>query len=151
MNKLNNKGFTLIEILAVVAMITIISLIAVPSILSIINTGKDNSYEILMKNINTASKNLYEEVEYMGELENIKIIKLDEFNEYIEIELQILVKNGFLEVANDSKTILNPKTNEFIGNCQIKIIKVTKDDKITYKLESLSTNDICPSTNDYTI
>lgn len=161
MNKLNNKGFTLIEILAVVAMITIISLIAVPSVLSVINTGKDSSYEVLMKNVNTASKNLFEEVEYMDgtiyhyEIDGSKkgkiIIQDDEQDKYITTNLQTLVKNGFLEGTNDSQSIINPQNNEILNGCEIKIIKVIKDNKISYEIKDLSRNDICPSTNDYAI
>lgn len=160
MKKLNNRGFTLVEILAVVAIIAIIGLIAVPSVLSVINTGKSGSYDLLVKNIKTASISLYEEVVYMDanlyhySADGIKDgnIEVNEVDGSIEINLQTLVRNGFLSSNNDDdnqKKILNPKNNEDIGGCRIKIIKTTSGDEVTYTVESLSTNDICPSTNDY--
>ena len=64
MNKFNNKGFTLVEVLAVIVRIGILGLIAIPNVLSVINTGQKKSYDILVKDIITASQNLYEEVEF---------------------------------------------------------------------------------------
>ena len=52
MKKLNNKGFTLIEILAAVSIVVILGLIATPSIINTINTSNNANYDILVKNNN---------------------------------------------------------------------------------------------------
>ena len=43
MKKRKKKGFTLVELLAVIVILAIISLIAVPIVLDIINNSKENS------------------------------------------------------------------------------------------------------------
>ena len=135
-NKLNNMVFTLVEILAVVAIIAIIGLIAVPSVLSVINTGKNGSYDLLVKNIKTASINLYDEVEYMDtdiyyyDIDGISGEKIKIIDSSIEVNLQTLVINGFFSVTGDGDKKIN-------------------DDKVTQIIESLSTDESCPSSDDY--
>ena len=69
MKKLNNKGFTLIEVLAVIAIIAVLGLIAVPNVLSSISTSKESSYKVIVGNIKTASVTLFEEVENNGSID----------------------------------------------------------------------------------
>lgn len=122
--KLNNRGFTLVEVLAIIVILGIIAGIAAPNVLSTINNSKEKSYDIMIKNIVTASKSLYQEVEYGGEIHKYTIdeeeeeettetntdetntdediiideekdkVKID--NNTITINLQTLVSNGFL-------------------------------------------------------
>ena len=56
MKRLNNKGFTLIEVLVVIAMIALIAGIAIPNVLSSINTSKSVSEKAMIENIKTASQ-----------------------------------------------------------------------------------------------
>lgn len=65
-DRVNNKGFTLIEMLVVVAIIAIVGIIATPSVLSMIRSSKDSSYNTLVGNIKTAAIELYQEKDYMG-------------------------------------------------------------------------------------
>lgn len=196
--KLNNRGFTLVEVLAVIVILGIIAGIAAPNVLSTINNSKEKSYDIMIKNIITASKSLYQEVEYGGEIhkytsdeetdteeettetntdetntdktntdetnkdEDIIIAedtdKVEIKNNTITINLQTLVSNGFLsgtcqnnEEKNCKKTIINPKTGNDIGNCNIKIAK-SKDEsgKVTYNVTAEGTeSEDCPKTEDY--
>lgn len=186
--KLNNRGFTLVEVLAVIIILAIISGIAIPNVLSTINTSKDRSYDIMIKNIITASKALYEEVEYGGELhkytiDDTQIDNEDETSETvssstttdeeliieedtseiritgdsIKINLQTLVSNGFLsgtchnnEEENCKKVIINPKTGNDIGNCNIKITKHKEQGKVTYSVSAEESElEDCPETEDY--
>lgn len=175
--RLNNKGFTLVELLAAVVIITLLTVIAVPSVLHSLNTGKDKSYEILVKNIVIASQELYEEV-YSNELLHVnsasifyydkdkesesvtkseELIKID--SSTIIVNLQTLVSNGFLsgtnkEISSDEtiKIITNPKAdNKDIGSCEIKIVRNnTTSNKVTYTVINLSeTDSFCPTTDDY--
>ena len=53
MKRKNNKGFTLIEILAAIVILGIISTIAVPAVYKYVTKTKDFSYEIIIiDNIN---------------------------------------------------------------------------------------------------
>ena len=188
--KLNNRGFTLVEVLAVIIILAIIAGIAIPNVLSTINTSKDRSYDIMIKNIITASKALFEEVEYGGELhkytiDDTQIDNEDETSETvssstttdeeliieedtsliiitgdsIKINLQTLVSNGFLsgtchnnEEENCKKVIINPKTGNDIGNCNIIIKKQKQQDsgKVTYSVSAEESElEDCPETEDY--
>ncbi|MGN1312025.1 MAG: type II secretion system protein [Bacilli bacterium] len=170
---MNRKGFTLIELLAVIILVALIGVLVMPSVIDTSNKGKQASYNILIKNIVTASKSYYEECEY-GDLSNTEKyggyaceIKTDQDgNNYIEITLSVLANTGFLSVKDvDNKTneklVFNPKAmkedEKDISNCEIRIEKrIEKKDtteeisKVTYTITSASPdNENCPSTKDY--
>ena len=164
MRDLDNKGFTLIEILAVVVIIGIIGLIAVPSVLSTLNIGKNSSYDILVKDITVASIQLHEEVSFVGtsiyqynndgNTRNI-ISASDE----ITTNLQTLVSNGFLTGINNPdkegtnknlKIITNPKNGKDIGSCVITITKTVEDNYNTsYTITGDSSDAFCPTSDEY--
>ena len=155
MKKINNKGFTLVEVLAVIVIIAILGGIAVPNILSTINSSKNKSEEILIDNIKTASQQLYEEVEFTGDLYQYQGNGSSTTNQIlinsnsIETNLQTLVSNGFLsgsEKDENTKIITNPKTGGNIGDCKIKITKVVDANyKTTYTITKEDSNSDCPS------
>ena len=188
--KLNNKGFTLVEVLAVIVILGIIAGIAAPNVLSTINNSKNKSYDIMISNIITASKSLYEEVEYGGTIHNYttndsqaeeieetttteELIEESDItdevkitNNTITISLQTLVSNGFISGTcntNDTETnnnckkkLINPKTGNDIGKCNITITKQknTTSGKVTYSVTSATTEDFenkedCPTNSDY--
>lgn len=187
MKKINNKGFTLIEVLAVIVIIAVLGMIAVPSVLNTINKGKDTSYDILIDDVKIASQQLFEELEYTsngnlyhysvteGKLDtNIQIRTKDtngndldiDGNEntkesQITVNFQTLVSNGFLTGINkeegensnpNSKIILSPKNSENIGSCEIiitKIVDKSNNYKTSYNIKGLSTNENCPTTEEY--
>lgn len=170
MKKINNKGFTLIEVLAVIVIIAIIGGIAIPNIMSTINTGKSSSEKAMIANIKTASEQLYEEVEnqgLLGETDNTdKLydydkngtrsntpITISDNDKSITIHLQTLVTNGFLSETgenNETKKLLNPRTRENIGDCMIIITKTVNDTnyKTTYEVKKADSNSICPANYD---
>ena len=164
--KLNNKGFTLIELLAAIAIIVLLTIVVAPTVINTLNTGKDKSYDILVNNIVTASKELYEEI-YSNKLLGVSgTPNLHHYNadgsqgseiiissNSIETNLQTLVSNGFLSGSedNNTKVITNPKTdsNEKIGDCRIKITRNSSNGKVTYTITDLSVIDKCPTTAEY--
>lgn len=174
MKKINNKGFTLVEILAVIVIIAIIGIIAVPSIIGTINNGKQASYDILVEDITIAGKQLFEEIDYVGttlyhyeisgKTEDIIVIKDDVPNDSktkITVKLQSLVSNGFLTGTensnksstgnNNDKIIVNPKNDQDIGDCQIVITKtVDSNFNTSYEITNNSTsNEFCPKDTEY--
>lgn len=52
---MNNKGFTLIELIVVVAIIALLSLVLTPNVISLINKNKVNSYNDTIKSIEMAA------------------------------------------------------------------------------------------------
>ena len=164
---MNRKGFTLIELLAVIILIALIAVLIVPNIIDTMTKSKEASYQLLVKNIVTASKSYYEECEY-GDLSNkekygeeyaceIKIEKNDDNNNYYYIELTLsdLANTGFLSVKdvdeNNKKQVLDPRNNNNISDCQITITKkIDEKYKVTYTITSASQDKKkCPSTKDY--
>lgn len=150
---MNRKGFTLIELLAVIVLIAIIGIITVPNLLNTVDSSKEASYDILIKNIVTASKTYYEECEY-GDLSN-----KEKYGEYvciitdktITIKLSDLANTGFLSVSvkdvdeNNKKQVLDPRNNNNISDCQITITKnVDASFKVTYTITPNGGNN-CPT------
>jgi len=126
---MNNKGFTLIEILTTLVIISLILLIAVPSVASLLNQGKEKSYEILKNNLPTAAENYI--TECIGDntvvCSNIDINQIYE-STGLTITAGELLNNGFLNVSTDliensnsGKKIYNPVTQKDVSNC----LKVT--------------------------
>lgn len=167
--KLNNKGFTLVEVLAVIAIIALLGAIAIPGVLSAINTSKESSYNIMISNIVTSSQSLYEEVSfgntiYKYDSNGITSNKVKIESNKITTNLQTLVSNGFLSGAGveDKKDssedeegssesginskILDPNTKEDIGLCEIVITKETINNKTGYTVKPASNSDEkCPT------
>ena len=148
--KLNNKGFTLIEVLAILVIISVLLGIAIPSVISSINNSKKASYKILVSNIVTGSIQLYEEVLY-GNSE-ISGYSINENGTEITTTLQDLVNNGYLRGSNlkeeVTKVIINPVTNKNIGSCEIIIKRDNSNNKVTYTVNSNGGVD-CPTDEDY--
>lgn len=164
MKKLNNQGFTLIEVIAAVAIIALLGVVATPSILNSINNSKEKSYRILVSNIATAAVSLYEELDYAdsalysynanGTANTASPITIS--SNSVTVNLCSLAGNGFLK-GNNVKTegtfitIVNPKTDKDLGSCSIKVTKNTDSTtgRVTYTVSQNDSNSNCPTTNDY--
>lgn len=167
MYKLNNKGFTLMEVLAVIVIIAILGMIAVPNVLNSINTSKQASYDVLVKDITIAGKQLIEEIDYAGTTiyhydNNGKGGVIHLSSNEVNITLQSLVSNGFLTGSNNpdktgvnknDKIIINPKDKEDIGDCEITITKTvdaSNNYNTSYELKNKSSsNNSCPTDEEY--
>ena len=59
-----NKGFTLVELLAVIVILAIIMIIAIPSVLSILQTSKISSFDLFGKKaiMETEKKELSQDI-----------------------------------------------------------------------------------------
>lgn len=155
MIKLNRKGFTLIELIAVIVIISILLVLIVPSALSSSDKGKEASYNILVQNIKTAAENYYLECEY-GDNSNISCYWPDDNKNKLTVTIGDLANYGFLSVTDketDELIVLDPRNNDNnFNNCEINIVK-NKDNngKVTYVISNSSseTNDNCPSDEEY--
>lgn len=157
--KLNNKGFTLIEVLTVLVIISILGLIVVPNTMDVIKGGKENTYKILVKNIRDSAVNLYKELEYSDSKlyyyngDEKQVLSISNTNE-VKVNLSSLVRNGFLtgDNVNEGK-VINPINNTDMGECEIVITKNIDEDNnynVNYVVESNSTsNKLCPTTAEY--
>ena len=114
MKKLDNKGFTLVELIATIIVLSIVLGIGAYLMIGLIENSREKDYELLIKNINSAVELYYQECKYGN-------VGYDCQN---EITLGFLVTNGYLKgnsEDNENKFILvNPKDNVNISNCKIK-------------------------------
>ena len=146
MEKLNKKGFTLVELIATIVVLALVVSISAYAITNIINSAKEKNYELLIKNIKDASETYYQECKY--KYSNNSGITCND-----NVTLQDLVNYGYLkgngtedkkmENVNPKMKIVNPKNNKDIGECSIAV--KYENGKLT--IESMSDNNSCP--NDY--
>lgn len=137
MEKLNKKGFTLVELIATIVVLALVVSISAYAITNIINSAKEKNYELLIKNIKDASETYYQECKYS----NNSGITCDD-----TVKLQDLVNYGYLKgngTKDNKMVIVNPKNNIDIGECSIAV--KYENGKLT--IESMSNNNSCP--NDY--
>lgn len=117
--KNKSKGFTLVELLAVIVILTIIIVIVVPTVKNTMNESKQKAYDVTVESIEEAAKSYL----YMN-----SSLYRDEFtaNGYITIDVQLLKDEGFLK-----SDIRNPKNNEYIDGYVI--ITYVSANKYTYE------------------
>ena len=141
--KLNKKGYTLVEVLAVLVILGAIMAIAIPNIASIINKNKTDNLEYIKKSIITAAKGYITDNRYeisvdgiCSEEEEHSINKIEETTLVdSKIPVSTLIEKRYLK----NKIIKKPNnTTETLNTTDTKItIKYnckTKD--YTYTLDS---------------
>lgn len=106
---LNNKGFTLIELIATILLLSIIAIISFVSINGVVNQSKVNDCESLVMNIKSAAK------EYVSD------------NRYGSINKNITAENLIADKYL-SGPIINPFTKSEITPSNISINITLKDD-----------------------
>lgn len=126
---MNNKGFTLVEILAVVVILGVIALITVPVTLSIIDRSKQNMYDRQISEITEAARM------YVSE-NSTKNVNLSTIGYSNVITLQQLSDDGYIDLP-----ITNTLTNQdFDPDClTVTIVKGTD----TYYDYTVNINGAC--------
>ena len=97
-NKVNKKGFTLVELLAVIVILGILSLIAIPNVISIIDNNKK---DIIISD----AKKLISQAKYQV---NVKSEIRD--NKYARFSFEELNKNGDIKTDPESSDGSNYET-----------------------------------------
>ena len=105
---MKKKGFTLVELLAVIVILGIIALIAVPQIFSSVETAKRRAKEVQKDIIINATKS------YVAELSN-PLTKLDDDGNAVQhyVTVTTLIDNKYID-GDDSESIAN---SEFGDKC----------------------------------
>ena len=126
--KLNNKGFTLVEILAVVIILGILTAFMYPNVSKLIEKNKDDNYKQIEKSIITATKIYLSDYRYkisIDEEKNITKIDGQTINEN-KIPISILVNEGNIKTTKEG-IIIYPKNKEQCLNLDESYIKVSYD------------------------
>lgn len=112
---MNNKGFTLIELIVTIALLSIIAMISFVSVNAVIKSNKIEQCNNLISSIETATK------EYVSD-NRYKNLDVDNFN--------ASKLNGYL-----SMPIVNPITNEDINASNIQISIILNDDNTVKNIQ----------------
>lgn len=138
MMKLNYKGFTLVELLAVIAIMGMLAVIMVPTISGVIEENKTNNSENLKNSIKSSARAYISDNRYEIKLDNKscnnnnkrEIFSIN--NKTIpesKITVELLVNEGYLKI--NSGEIINPETNKTINkresNIEVKYNCSSKD------------------------
>ncbi len=118
---MNRKGFTLVEILAVIVILSLIMLLAYPSIMKSFNASKNKISELNKKQIEDATKIIIDEAIYCNMSNNTKNILGDNCNEAVTT----LVNGKDIDVI--SINLDNNDSQKCTGTINVKI------DRETYK------------------
>ena len=129
----NKKGFTLIEILSVVALLAVITTIASASVINLSKASKENLYCAKLELIESAAKT------YSASL----IYELNQSTTYYEgyksitITINDLIKSGNLSPDKDD-SVLSPLNNEVMND--LEIILYLKNNQVYVAIDD---NNVC--------
>lgn len=130
MYRRKNKGFTLVELLAVIVILAIILIIAVPGVLSIINQTKQKGYDSQLAIIKEAARNYV-----TAESTKIQWEEESDGTKKVEVTLQTLQDNGYLD-----KKIIDPRDKSEI-TCATTIVSRDAVNKMSYTMDTDCTTD----------
>ena len=143
---MNNKGFTLVELLATILVLALVMSIGTFSIIAIINNAKEKNYNLLLSNIKDAAELYYQECKYADSNNSAIICNLE------NVKLGDLVNYGYLKGNSTDKssrnyTLVNPINDKPIGNeCSIKVEYKNGEIEVT---ANLTANTDCPTQAEY--
>lgn len=125
---MNNKGFTLAELLAVIVILAVIMIVAAPNLSKQFNKKEETEQNVLNQKIENASK-VYVAKYYANKVVN--------GTESIEFTLSDLEKDGLINLSKNSSCNMVKNSN----------IIVTVNSKVNFKYDSISNNNKCYKLN----
>jgi prepilin-type N-terminal cleavage/methylation domain-containing protein len=111
MYKLDNKGFTLAEVLAVVVILSILIAILVPNVNTLLNKGQENSYSDLKNSILVAAKEYVNDNRYNIKVSDTTVESIGSESGN-QITVKTLLDGGYLSASGTDSSgeyIVNPK------------------------------------------
>lgn len=124
MTKINNKGFTLVEVIAVVVIISVLTMLLAPNIIDLLNRGKENSYDDLEKSFVSAAEQYVTDNRYNISVSGSNVTRIGNYAiTGNKITIEILLVNGYLE--EDSGGYKNPMNSSEKLNLSNSYVTVT--------------------------
>lgn len=124
---MNKKGFTLVELLAVLVLISLLMGLAIPGINKISSNMKKKSYNQKVKLIESAAVLWGQDNKTRLQTES-NCIK-DENNQFLpccRITVNNLLTENYLDSDNNSGKVINPETNKDMKACEVRVYKQNK-------------------------
>ena len=123
---MKNKGFTLVEMITVIALLAIIGMISIPVVEGVIKRSKDRVYETQLEEIKSGAKKYATEY-----IENISTVDGAE----TIVCLSKLKELGYLE----NTKIVDPRTDLVMdGGIKIRYVESSKNFKYIYDEDIIS-------------
>ena len=113
---MNNKGFTLTELLAIVVIIVLVSLVAVPSMTKQIKKEEDQMQSILNNKIENAAKL------YAVKYHSSQLINLTSSSAPITFSLDDLEKDGLIDLKNNCVNVKSENIGVKFNGSEIEYI-----------------------------
>ena len=101
MKKSNRKGFTLIELIAVVVILGVIALIAVPAVTYYLSGAQNDAYKIAEQNLAEAAYNMFADCAGVGDLAVCDQYSVPNSGGYVTVPASVLIANGYLDPIAD--------------------------------------------------
>ena len=124
MKKLNNKGFTLTELLATLAVLSLVSTIVIYVAINVVNSAKDKSYLVTRNNVEKAAVSYLEENN-----DKIHFVKYDDNIEYQCVTVQNLIDTNYFDKDVLNSKISKDKTISDISDSDYIYIYIERDKK----------------------
>lgn len=139
---MNNKGFTLVELLAVIVILAMIVLLAVPAALNIAGSIKQDMYcskvDLLENAALLYGQDHYDEIR-VGRIDRVSIETLLEDDYLKKDELKTLT--GSDGKTEESGVILDPRDNKEMNDLEFKLSIENKRVKAVF--DAVDYNNIC--------
>lgn len=129
---MNKKGFTLIELMAVITILVILSLIIIPIVDKNVKRSKDDMYKIQIENIRMAGLGYFSD----------NVSSRPGIGSFCSISISTLVSQGYI-----SDDVVNPKTGESFGNIYVQIKNTGTSSRNVYSYLVCPIESDCESTN----
>lgn len=121
----NKKGFTLVELIALLGVIAIMLLLAAPSLVNQIETTRESNYKNFVSDLCLAAESYLNHSDVEGSTD------LEAKGDSIEISVEDLIASGYVK-----NNLTNPKTDKKLTASDRLTITLTEDLTYTCTLNS---------------
>ena len=111
---MNKKGFTLVELLAVVALLGIISVIIIPVSINTLKDAKKRAFKQQIVEISKAAKMYYQE-ELADSENDHAYLDLSKESDRNKLQVKSIIKAGIVDITSNGKVDVTALNDEFCG------------------------------------